>query len=129
MTGPVTLRDLVDDVTARIPTSVPVVHGPPFTRPPSPPCVVVEPPRLTGVSGTAHTRRGAQVKTYRRGAHARAGGGRAATNVYRIGRRGTSGDPFGGYLSGARQQIIDQATEDYRDIVIEVCRRNRWPIE
>ncbi len=53
---------------------------------------------------------------------------RAYGNPYRVGRRGSSGDPFSGYMAGYRQQIIEQAAEEYADIVIEMVRRNGWPV-
>jgi hypothetical protein len=78
------------------------------------------------VSG--HSRRGVRVKSYRRGAGSRSGYQRGATNYYRVGRSGNADDPFSGYLSGVRDKVEAQAIEEYADIILEVVRRNGWPI-
>ena len=76
----------------------------------------------------AHSRDGATVRKYRRQAHSRAGGNRAPTNVYGVARSGNDSDPFSGYLSGMRDKLEKATISEYADIVIEVCRRNGWPI-
>lgn len=94
-------------------------------------------PRRGRVSGAsvkrhrvnAYRRRGVPVRRTMRAAHQRAGGTRAAANVYRVGRTGGPPDPFTGYLSGVRTQVIDQARREYADIVLQVVRRNGWPID
>lgn len=54
---------------------------------------------------------------------------RSYGNPYRVGRRGNQSDPFSGYMSGYRERIVEQAGEEYADIILEVMRRNGWPID
>ena len=53
---------------------------------------------------------------------------RAYGNTYRVPRRGSAGDPFSGYMSGWKERIVDQAREEYRDIILDVMRRLGWGI-
>ena len=75
-----------------------------------------------------HRVRPARGKSYMRSAHPRAGGTRPTTNVYRVGRSGSQSDPFSGYLSGMKDTVVEQAAVEYADIILEVVRRNGWPI-
>lgn len=84
-------------------------------------------PDAHGVRVSTHQRRPRGRK--RRGgrytvqAHSRAYG-----NPYRVGRRGNSEDPFSGYLSGWKERIMEQAGEEYSDIILQVMERNGWPV-
>lgn len=77
---------------------------------------------------------GGRVKGHRRGgsrvaAHQRRGHRRQQGNVYRVGRRGGPPDPFSGFMSGYKERIVEQASEEYADIILEIVRRNGWPVE
>lgn len=84
-------------------------------------------PQAHGVRVSAHQRR-PKGRKRRGGRYSVQAHSRSYGNPYRVGRRGNQSDPFSGYMSGYRERIVEQAGEEYADIILEVMRRNGWPI-